>query len=414
MGTTVLDNSLVAPQSIQAGDAEHASWLAAAIDQNLPVALWRTPGASAPHGLIALAAPLHLAEVDFRRPARGFVFAPFSDAAPTLFLPAHVVLAPGAATLAPDLPAPLRPAADRLLHALASPPPAPPRWYAAAQGADRALGEAEFRGLVDDAVAFIRTQRIAKVVVSRTAPVALQPGFRPSALFDALCRRYPDAFVSLVAVPGVGTWIGASPELLLHVEGTRLTTMALAGTQASDGRPLDAVRWGAKEQIEQAMVADYIRTVFAEAGVPDVVERGPHTAAAGSVVHLQTIFEARLPGPSPLEAANAVLARLHPTSAVCGMPRPQALQFIEAREGYDRGFYSGYLGPVHWDGRSTLYVNLRCLQVRAATASLYVGAGVTAESDPAAEWRETEMKARTVLDALQDAQAGAPVPAALS
>jgi isochorismate synthase len=74
-------------------------------------------------------------------------------------------------------------------------------------------------------------------------------------------------------------------------------------------------------------------------------------------------------------------------------------------EGYDRSFYSGFLGPMHVDGQSHLYVNLRCMQVRERTATLYVGGGVTRDSDPCAEWRETELKAETLLAVLHSASA---------
>ena len=75
------------------------------------------------------------------------------------------------------------------------------------------------------------------------------------------------------------------------------------------------------------------------------------------------------------------------------MPKQKALAFILANEGYDRSFYSGFLGPVHVAGESHLYVNLRCMRLGRDSATLFVGAGITANSDPAAEWRETEMKA---------------------
>jgi isochorismate synthase len=143
-----------------------------------------------------------------------------------------------------------------------------------------------------------------------------------------------------------------------------------------------------------------VREFFDEAGVGDVEENGPRTIAAGSVVHLQTTFRARLPEAERRQLANHMLSRLHPTSAVCGMPRADALSFIRQHEGYARRFYSGYLGPVNLDSRSYLYVNLRCTQLLDSGANLYVGAGITADSVPTNEWRETELKAQTILAAL--------------
>ena len=166
-------------------------------------------------------------------------------------------------------------------------------------------------------------------------------------------------------------------------------------------RPLATVAWGHKEQVEQEMVSAYIRTFFQQAGVARVEEVGPQTVAAGNVVHLQTLFRVDACGDERFVLANRVLQELHPTSAVCGMPKQKALAFILANEGYERSFYSGFLGPVHIAGESHLYVNLRCMRLAADRATLFVGAGITADSDPAAEWRETELKADTMLAVLR-------------
>ena len=177
--------------------------------------------------------------------------------------------------------------------------------------------------------------------------------------------------------------------------------MALAGTQARPAeRPLTEVAWSQKEVEEQALVSDYVRDFFQRAGVANVEETGPHTVAAGNIVHLQTAFRVALPHDQRMTLANRVLHELHPTSAVCGMPKDKALAFILRNERYDRSFYSGFLGPVYLDGQSHLYVNLRCMQIGERVAALYVGGGVTADSDPDAEWRETELKAETLLAVL--------------
>jgi isochorismate synthase len=280
---------------------------------------------------------------------------------------------------------------------------ATPRWYmpTASRHRDRALRQDEYCQLVQKAIAFIASSGIEKVVVSRQVETPLPPGFDPVALFERLSQRYPDAFVSLVAIPGVGTWLGVSPELLLAVDHRAVSTVALAGTQARPaGELLSAVHWGQKEQTEQALVSDYVRDFFQRQGIAGVQEHGPHTVAAGNLVHLQTAFRVEMAQAARLALANQVLHELHPTSAVCGMPKDKALAFILAHEGYDRSFYSGFLGPVHIGNQSSLYVNLRCMQLRQSSASLYVGGGVTAESDPCAEWDETRLKAETLLPVL--------------
>jgi isochorismate synthase len=96
-----------------------------------------------------------------------------------------------------------------------------------------------------------------------------------------------------------------------------------------------------------------------------------------------------------------MLKLLHPTSAVCGMPLESAREFLRANEGYDRQFYTGYLGPVNVKGESHLFVNLRCMQLFSKKAILYAGAGVTIDSDAEKEWEETEMKLDTLLSAIQ-------------
>ncbi len=343
-------------------------------------------------------------QVRFADNRPGFVFAPFAEERPSLFLPAHHLLDDTGMHTASNV-APLD---------LVNAPRTAVRWHTAPDGVDSVLEAAAYERLVADAVTFIRSAQIAKVVVSRTAPVAIPAGFDPVTLFMVLCRRHPNAFASLVTLPGVGAWIGASPELLLQTRGGTLSTVALAGTRPlPTGTPLESIRWGAKEKAEQEMVSAYIRSVFAGAGATDVIESGPATVAAGGMAHLQTRFSLETANSLNPILADSVLARLHPTSAVCGMPRNEALRFIHAREGYDRGFYSGYLGPVNLNGESTLYVNLRCMQVRTHCAALYVGAGITAESDPATEWQETVLKTRTILDALAEthaivAQSGPP------
>lgn len=110
-----------------------------------------------------------------------------------------------------------------------------------------------------------------------------------------------------------------------------------------------------------------------------------------------------------LALANRVLDELHPTSAVCGMPKHQALEFILAHEGYDRQFYSGFLGPVHMEGRSSLFVNLRCMQLAADYASLYVGGGITAQSDPASESRDGDEGGNNAVGAQAGSLSGRPM-----
>lgn len=381
----------------------------AAVVARLAVALWRQPGQPASQGAVDLGGAGQPAVIDFQAGEPAFVFSPFYSEAgnPPLRVRADIQLCAGGLRTNTKLWNGQRQRYETFLAAYqaaqAGGLPAVSQWHAPAlPNPPHCSDYDEYSRLVELAVDFIVDSGIKKVVVSRVAAASLPPGFDPVAAFQALCRRYPAAFVSLVAIPGVGIWIGASPELLLATDGRTLRTMALAGTQARpDSQPLHTARWSAKEIEEQALVSDYIRDFFQRAGVSSVSEAGPRTVAAGNVIHLQTDFNVELPRPEVMALANRVLHELHPTSAVCGMPKDKALAFIRQHEGYDRSFYSGYLGPVHIDGQSQLYVNLRCMQLGQGTAYLYVGGGVTADSRPDAEWRETELKAGTLLAVLQ-------------
>ena len=99
---------------------------------------------------------------------------------------------------------------------------------------------------------------------------------------------------------------------------------------------------------------------------------------------------------SAVELGNTMLELLHPTSAVCGMPKSSAADFIKKYENGNREFYSGYLGPVNHQKEIHLFVNLRCMQLLKNTAILYAGAGVTEDSNPEKEWLETALKMNTL------------------
>jgi isochorismate synthase len=92
-----------------------------------------------------------------------------------------------------------------------------------------------------------------------------------------------------------------------------------------------------------------------------------------------------------------MLKLLHPTSAVCGVPKAPSLDFIDKVEGYDRSFYSGFLGPAQVGGDTHLFVNLRTVRFKDGKATFFAGAGITEDSVPAREWEETELKCDTLL-----------------
>jgi len=255
-----------------------------------------------------------------------------------------------------------------------------------------------FKDIVQDAIDRIEKGSVEKIVPSKFKDVALPENFDVLKTFYRLCEKHPKAFVSLVSSPDTGTWLGASPELLVSVEGDKFRTIALAGTLPYHSEiNLKFVAWTQKEIEEQALVCRYIINCFKKIRVREYGEHGPRTVIAGNLLHLRTDYEVDMKEVNFPQLGSVMLKLLHPTSAVCGMPFEPAIDFLQTHEGYDREFYSGYLGPVNFADASKLFVNLRCLQLFEKSARIYAGAGVTADSDPQKEAEEVDMKIQTLI-----------------
>ena len=184
--------------------------------------------------------------------------------------------------------------------------------------------------------------------------------------------------------------MGGTPEILLSGEKGDWQTVALAGTQSlRDGKLPKS--WDHKNWREQQLVASYIRRQLSTLGITPE-EKGPYSARAGEVSHLKSDFFFSLPNPEKL---GDVLQLLHPTPAVCGLPKEEAYHFIIENEVYDRSYYSGFIGWLDPKGKSDLYVNLRCMNILPQTFTLYAGGGLLAASQLEDEWQETEDKLDT-------------------
>jgi isochorismate synthase len=274
--------------------------------------------------------------------------------------------------------------------------------YRSKVGAELSCSRKHFIEMVERGLSAIGRGELEKVVPSRTMEVALAADFNPILFFAELGRRYPSAFVSLVSMPGIGTWAGASPELLVESSAEKFRTVSLAGTQSCGGDvDLSAAAWCQKEIEEQAMVGRYIVEQFKSIRLREFTETGPETVRAGSMIHLKSEYSVDLLRVDFPHLGSEMLRLLHPTSAVCGMPRKPACDFIVENESVDRELYSGYLGPVNCGGVSRLYVNLRCMQIFRGSGLIYAGAGVTHSSDPGREWDETTLKCGSLLDIIE-------------
>lgn len=266
--------------------------------------------------------------------------------------------------------------------------------------------------LVQKAVEAIEEDFFKKVVVSRRERVETQ--LSALEIFKTLLKKYENAFVYLWVHPETGTWMGATPETLLKVDRNRFSTMALAGTQSFKGTT--EVDWGEKEKDEQQIVTDFILKNLSKAGIENIETSGPYTTRAGNLLHLRTNIIGNLSASGDSNLKQLINA-LHPTPAVCGMPREAAKKFILQNENYEREFYTGFLGELNMKTetkrsgnrrnqenqayasirkQSSLFVNLRCLKLEAGIAKLYVGGGITRDSKPSLEWEETENKTHTM------------------
>lgn len=260
-------------------------------------------------------------------------------------------------------------------------------------GDTKVINEQEHQQCVSKAVQWMQAGHASKVVLSRVKLVELDraiEGERVLSMMQALRAKYPHTFVYALRSARFGFWIGATPETLVSAQNNAYQTMALAGTRQI-GR-FDA--WGEKEKREQAMVTEDILDRLKGMGAVAVKASEPRTVQAGRIEHLRSDIAFIYNG-----EWKDVVATLHPTPAVGGFPREAALNFIREHEKHKRGLYAGYLGIVDENGVS-IYVNLRCMRIENKQAFLFVGGGITAQSDPAAEWQETEWKSRTLLDVL--------------
>lgn len=266
--------------------------------------------------------------------------------------------------------------------------------------------------LVFKSLQSIESGILQKVVVSRKKIIPLKEK-NAITLFSRLLNTYPKAFVYCWYHPKIGLWLGATPETLLTVTGNRFTTMALAGTQKFKGDKNP--KWEAKEIEEQQLVTNFIvenlKTSVTNFSVANV-----ETIKAGNLLHLRTKISGILNS-----NLKTIVSALHPTPAVCGLPKEPAKQFILQHENYNREFYTGFLGELNITEKksrnnnrrnvennaytsikkvSNLFVNLRCMQLTDVNATIYVGGGITKDSIPEKEWEETVNKTQTMKKVL--------------
>jgi isochorismate synthase len=365
----------------------------AVMAKNGSIAVWRCPRENVIHFLADLSESPEKGRINLQNVEQGFLVSPFMnpEGNETLFLRSDVYanrMGNGSWKMVHGTPT------NSIQEGLTAIP-----YHLNTRPDTEISGEKDhFIKMVEKGITAINEGEFDKVVSARTYDEPLSKNFNIIDQFNRLEKTYPDAFVSLISIPGKGTWMGATPELLIESSSVHFRTVSVAGTQPfSLDKDLSEAAWNQKEIEEQAMVNRYIVEQFKTIRLREFIETGPRSVRAGNMIHLKTEYTVDLNEVHFPELGTVMLHLLHPTSAVCGMPKFSALRFIAANEHLNREFYSGFLGPVNMDGVSRLYVNLRCMQILRTRAVLYAGAGITHDSVPEKEWDETALKCQTLL-----------------
>ncbi len=255
-----------------------------------------------------------------------------------------------------------------------------------------------FLALVGEAVEAIAAGAFEKVVLAREVEVVGNRPFLPSDLLARLRALYPSC-----ATFSLDHFVGASPELLCRRRGAVVSAHPLAGTIARSGDPDEDERLARdllaseKERSEHGIVVKAIVADLAGLSSEVVASPEPHLLELRNVVHLATTITADLH--EPLPGALEIAVALHPTPAIGGWPRAAALEWIAEHEGLARDRYAGPLGYMDANGDGEWWLGIRSALLDERRARLLAGVGIVADSDPAAELAETQLKLQALLAA---------------
>lgn len=205
---------------------------------------------------------------------------------------------------------------------------------------------------------------------------------------EALSLAYPTSMVFCFSSAETGTWLGASPEILLSRKGNRLSTMALAGTRQVN----DDAEWDEKNLEEQRIVFKEICRILENNNLIPVSDGQQYSSSFGRIEHLRTDITTYCNDNAELSELIKVAMDLAPTPALGGYPTSNALKMISTIEKFDRNCYGGFCGPVSETGDFNLYALLRSICVDSEGWHMIAGGGITSASDPDKEWLETENK----------------------
>ncbi|MGW5637590.1 isochorismate synthase [Streptomyces sp. NPDC003832] len=262
----------------------------------------------------------------------------------------------------------------------------------------------EWKALVRSATDRMRAGDFEKVVLARRLDVTADREFDVPAAVRRLLETYTGTTVFALG-HGATTFLGATPEYLVRVEDREVEALGLAGTTPRGATPEEdralegELSGSAKLRHEHEVVVRMLSDALAESCVRVTADAEPRVLKLANVQHLSTPVRGRLPEGSA-EGVLDLAARLHPTPALGGHPRAEALQWLARHEGFDRGWYAGGVGFTDGAGDGQFAVAIRSALVQGASAALYAGCGLVAGSDPEAEYAETCAKLRPMHAAL--------------
>ena len=269
------------------------------------------------------------------------------------------------------------------------------------------LPYSEWAQLIDKAQREFAATPMQKVVLSRIAQLrAPQPICILPALTH-LCARYPHCYSFLFEPQPGHAFLGATPELLVRVQGAELETMALAGsiqrgaTAAEDADLANALLASAKDRHEHSLVVNALRRRLEPLASQFTVANEPTVLTLSNIQHLHTPVKARL---KRQDGVLPLVNVLHPTPAMGGTPRELALDFIQVHEPTLRGWYAAPVGWIDCNMDGAFAVAIRSAVVQKERAWAYAGAGIVVDSVPQKEWDETGWKFQPIINSVVGSQ----------
>lgn len=259
----------------------------------------------------------------------------------------------------------------------------------------RSCWESDYREAVRQALGLVEGGALSKLVVAVRQQVGLDQPLEPLELLARLRRHQPGSCRFLWEQRPGDALIGASPERLLAVRQGQLRCDALAGT-APLGPPAEQLTQSSKDRHEHELVVEAITRVLSEAGLTPRRPRHPRLARHGKLVHLHTPITAALTEHQPLALAEA----LHPTPAVAGLPRREAMAWLRTLEPFERGHYAAPIGWIDSAGDAELRVAIRSGRLQGQRLELTAGAGLVRGSEPERELQEVALKLGVLLQQL--------------